>query len=318
MWRNCASEQEKLDRKCNEHTLTQSLFVVISFFLISLKYLTEFLQTCPSKIHLQEKSNIPNLQRSQLNCSFLTHFQPWNKQITFPFFQRPSKSVNTFPEFQMLGLKKQQQQHLISSLQHEQCQACSLSLNRLCSVRHCQTLEILKICFHAAASSRSMPTNRSCSVGPYLKTRERKYTIQWQPHLLKGNCTKEASWPEPGCCINIYLKKVLFCFKSELLREQHVDLFFYQWRGKLMTHLILWPHMLTLLTSLIELIYADCWAQNGSTQSCFPNFQRSIFNEQDEKPSKRNLLRVHFLLYIYIYFLLMGPMMLLWFGSPIT
>ena len=94
---------------------------------------------------------------------------------------------------------------------------------------------------------------------------------------------------------------------------------FYQWRGKLMTHLILWPHMLTLFMSLLELIYADCWAQNGSTQSCFPNFQRSIFNEQDEKPSKKTpAVSTLSIIHIYIYFLLMGPMMLLWFGSPLT
>ena len=104
---------------------------------------------------------------------------------------------------------------------------------------------------------------------------------------------------------------------------------FYQWRGKLMTHLILWPHMLTLFMSLLELIYADCWAQNGSTQShVFQTFKDQFLTNRMRNQAKKKLLWVHFLkkkllwvhflLYRYIYFLLMGPMMLLWFGSPLT
>ena len=129
MQRNCASEQENLDRKCNEHTLTQSLFLVSFFFL---SYFSQIPDRVPTNLSIQNSSTgeVKRYKSAKISVElfiFHTHFQPWNKQITFPFFQRPSKGVRTLPEFQMSGIKKQQQQHLISSLQHEQCQACSLS-----------------------------------------------------------------------------------------------------------------------------------------------------------------------------------------------
>ena len=40
--------------------------------------------------------------------------------------------------------------------------------------------------------------------------------------------------------------------------------------------------------SVYDITDTDCWAQNGSVQSCFHNFQTSVFNKQDQKCSKRD------------------------------
>ena len=38
---------------------------------------------------------------------------------------------------------------------------------------------------------------------------------------------------------------------------------------------------------LYDITDTDCWAQNGSVQSCFHDFQTSVFNKQDQKCSKK-------------------------------
>ena len=40
--------------------------------------------------------------------------------------------------------------------------------------------------------------------------------------------------------------------------------------------------------SVCDITDTDCWAQNGSVQSCFHDFQTSVFNKQDQKYSKRD------------------------------
>ena len=58
----------------------------------------------------------------------------------------------------------------------------------------------------------------------------------------------------------------------------------------------------------------DCWAQNGCTLSCvFMPLKGLFFNKQDEKLGDKLLC-----VYFSFLFLSIGPVVHLWFGSPLS
>ena len=112
---------------------------------------------------------------------------------------------------------------------------------------------------------------------------------------LKGNQTKEASWPDfiffnafssaglhLGCFVNIYAKEILFfCF--ELERLAHVDWFGFTNKEK--KKVGLWCILYFCHT------FCPCWChwyrlldtKWQHSWLCLHNFQMSIFNKQDVK-----------------------------------
>ena len=149
---------------------------------------------------------------------------------------------------------------------------------RLCSVRHLRSgKSVFMLLLHHAQCQQT---------GAALLARtwrqEKKYTIQWQPCLLKGARGAQIWSKKVLLFLSSLGSSMLICFLS--MKRQARDIF-----DTLTTH-----------ADLIYVTDADCWAQNGSTQShVFATFKHQ-FNKQDEKLSKKPCW-VHFLLYIYIY-----------------